>query len=160
MIVQGRCIYGGRFLMLCCLIFVMTIKTGFGNHDLPSDTTSKRIIGWLELVHIYPGRLAIRAKMDTGAKSASLNATGLTEFDRNGEKWVRFTVDDKSGLSVALFPMVILTMTIERASIVWEEMGPSEALTAASGCSLLRIDPSWLYRRGPGARQGQGTHDP
>jgi hypothetical protein len=32
------------------------------------------------------------------------------------------------GLSVALFPMVILTMTIERMSIVWEELGASDTL--------------------------------
>ena len=40
------------------------------------------------------------------------------------------------GLSVALFPMVILTMTIERMSIVWEERGPAEALISGLG-SLL-----------------------
>jgi hypothetical protein len=32
------------------------------------------------------------------------------------------------GLSVALFPMVIMTMTIERMSIGWEELGASETL--------------------------------
>jgi hypothetical protein len=32
------------------------------------------------------------------------------------------------GLSVALFPMVILTMTIERMSIVWEELGVLDTL--------------------------------
>lgn len=37
------------------------------------------------------------------------------------------------GLSVALFPMVILTMTIERMSIVWEERGPSDALQQGLG---------------------------
>lgn len=40
------------------------------------------------------------------------------------------------GLSVALFPMVILTMTIERMSIVWEERGPLEAIKQGLG-SLL-----------------------
>jgi hypothetical protein len=37
------------------------------------------------------------------------------------------------GLSVALFPMVILTMTIERLSITWEERGASNALKVAIG---------------------------
>ena len=37
------------------------------------------------------------------------------------------------GLSVALFPMVIMTMTIERMSIVWEERGPHEALKQGLG---------------------------
>ncbi|KPK26867.1 MAG: hypothetical protein AMK69_11315 [Nitrospira bacterium SG8_3] len=41
------------------------------------------------------------------------------------------------GVSVALFPMVILTMTIERMSIVWEEQGRSEALQQALGSLLV-----------------------
>jgi hypothetical protein len=38
-----------------------------------------------------------------------------------------------SGLSAALFPMVIMTMTIERMSILWEERGSSEALISGAG---------------------------
>lgn len=37
------------------------------------------------------------------------------------------------GLSIALFPMVILAMTIERMSLIWEEKGPSEALIQGVG---------------------------
>ena len=37
------------------------------------------------------------------------------------------------GLSVALFPMVILTMTIERLSITWEERGGGHAMKVAIG---------------------------
>jgi hypothetical protein len=37
------------------------------------------------------------------------------------------------GLSIALFPMVILTMTIERMTVVWEERGASEALQQGVG---------------------------
>ncbi|MGV8917118.1 MAG: inactive transglutaminase family protein [Pseudomonas sp.] len=37
------------------------------------------------------------------------------------------------GLSVALFPMVILTMTIERLSITWEERGSANAMKVAIG---------------------------
>ncbi len=42
----------------------------------------------------------------------------------------------ESGLSIALFPMVIITMTIERMSIVWDERGAGEAINQALG-SLL-----------------------
>jgi 7 transmembrane helices usually fused to an inactive transglutaminase/Inactive transglutaminase fused to 7 transmembrane helices len=47
------------------------------------------------------------------------------------------------GLSVALFPMVILTMTIERMSIVWEERGPFEAIKQGLG-SLLAASLAYL----------------
>jgi len=41
------------------------------------------------------------------------------------------------GLSVGLFPMVIMTMTIERMSIVWEERGPSDAIKQGLGSLLV-----------------------
>lgn len=40
------------------------------------------------------------------------------------------------GLSVSLFPMVILTMTVERMSIIWDERGPMEMLRLGI-CSLI-----------------------
>lgn len=47
------------------------------------------------------------------------------------------------GLSVALFPMVIMTMTIERMSILWEERGSGEALIAGAG-SLVTAAVAFL----------------
>jgi 7 transmembrane helices usually fused to an inactive transglutaminase/Inactive transglutaminase fused to 7 transmembrane helices len=47
------------------------------------------------------------------------------------------------GLSVALFPMVIMTMTIERMSIVWEERGPGEAMKQGIG-SLAAASLAYL----------------
>lgn len=41
------------------------------------------------------------------------------------------------GLSVALFPMVILTMTIERTNIIWEERGANEAMKQAIGSLIV-----------------------
>lgn len=56
------------------------------------------------------------------------------------------------GLSVALFPMVILTMTIERLSITWEERGGGHAfkvaigtLIAATLAHLLMTVPELTY---------------
>lgn len=46
-------------------------------------------------------------------------------------------LDIETGLSVALFPMVILTMVIERMSIVWEERGATEAIL--EGCGSLAV---------------------
>lgn len=45
----------------------------------------------------------------------------------------------ETGLSVALFPMVIIAMTIERMSIVWEERGAADAMRAAAGSLLLAM---------------------
>lgn len=56
----------------------------------------------------------------------------------------------ETGLSVALFPMVIIAMTIERMSVVWEERGPVDAMRAAFGSlvvavlSYIGMGLSWL----------------
>ncbi|MCC6221430.1 MAG: inactive transglutaminase family protein [Deltaproteobacteria bacterium] len=47
------------------------------------------------------------------------------------------------GLSIALFPMVIITMTIERMSIIWEEQGGRKALTNGVG-SLIAASLCYL----------------
>lgn len=52
------------------------------------------------------------------------------------------------GLSVALFPMVIMTMTIERMSIVWEERGATEAIQQGIG-SLLVAAIAYLFMSNP-----------
>jgi len=44
-----------------------------------------------------------------------------------------------SGVSVALFPMVILTMTIERMCITWDERGPYEAMKSGVGSMLAAV---------------------
>ncbi len=41
------------------------------------------------------------------------------------------------GLSVGLFPMVILAMVIERMSIVWEERGAYDALKESAGSAVI-----------------------
>lgn len=45
----------------------------------------------------------------------------------------------ESGLSVALFPMVILAMTIERMSVVWEERGAMDAIQQGVGSLLVAV---------------------
>ena len=44
-----------------------------------------------------------------------------------------------SGLSVALFPMVILTMTIERMCITWDERGAAEAIKSGVGSLVAAV---------------------
>jgi MFS family permease len=53
---------------------------------------------------------------------------------------VSFRLGFDQGLSVSLFPIVIMTMAIERMSTVWEERGPRESLlqlTGTMGASAL-----------------------
>src|SRR5699024_1999284 len=64
---------------------------------------------------------------------------------------VGYKLGIERGLSIALFPMVILTMVIERLSIVWEERGAGHVmktavatLIAATLAHLLMSQPATL----------------
>ncbi|MBU7586330.1 MAG: UUP1 family membrane protein [Nostoc sp. TH1S01] len=43
------------------------------------------------------------------------------------------------GLSISLFPIVILAMTIERAAVAWEEQGPRETIIAGLGSIFAAV---------------------
>ncbi|MBB63318.1 RimK/LysX family protein [Stutzerimonas balearica] len=49
-----------------------------------------RLYGRYENIRVEPLSQVLPAKMDTGAMTASLSATDIQRFERDGQPWVRF----------------------------------------------------------------------
>lgn len=53
--------------------------------------------GYVEKIILVDKNLPLHAKLDTGAKSASLNATRISQIDIKGQPYIRFTVPTERG---------------------------------------------------------------
>lgn len=88
------------------------------------DRGALKTIGWRELVHLPElGLRGIPAKIDTGARTSSLHATILEEFERAGQTYVRFAVD---------FPLQQVRQVCEAVHIDWR------GVTSSNGTTQLR----------------------
>lgn len=64
---------------------------------------------------------------------------------------VSYRLGLEAGLTITFFPMIILSWTIERMSILWEEEGPHEVLVQGGG-SLLTAIVAYLAMTNPWIR--------
>jgi hypothetical protein len=70
--------------------------------------------GWIEKVRIEPGSLELKAKLDTGARTSSLNALDAEVVEKDGRKWVRFGESGPDGERALLDRPVTRWVRIKR----------------------------------------------
>jgi hypothetical protein len=49
-----------------------------------------RVFGWVEKATLTDPDIEVKAKLDSGALTSSLDARDIERFERDGEEWVRF----------------------------------------------------------------------
>lgn len=59
----------------------------------------KLVIGQVENAYIPAIDATLKARIDTGATTTSINALNIKGFERDGKKWVRFDLIDSKGKS-------------------------------------------------------------
>jgi len=63
--------------------------------ELPPTTTTLPVVGAVEYIVLDPPNLKLKARMDTGATTSSLDARNIREFERDGKAWVKFEIVDR-----------------------------------------------------------------
>lgn len=73
------------------------------------------VIGELEQVTFKPQALTLKARIDTGAKTSSIGIVSQQTFERDGKKWVHFSVINPStGKMVKFERPLVRTVKIKR----------------------------------------------
>ncbi len=60
----------------------------------PKETSTKLVVGSLEQIWLPDLKLALTARIDTGAETSSLDARNIELFERDGKRWVRFQINN------------------------------------------------------------------
>ncbi|MGQ7245974.1 retropepsin-like aspartic peptidase RloA3 [Halomonas sp. V046] len=57
------------------------------------DAAAKDVFGWVEKATLEPWDVEVKAKLDSGALTSSLDARDIERFERDDEPWVRFALE-------------------------------------------------------------------
>lgn len=75
---------------------------------------AESVVGWVDNVKIYPGSIALHARMDSGAKNSSLRVTSMRPIERDGEPWLIMELTDRKGRLHTLQAQVVRHVRIKR----------------------------------------------
>jgi hypothetical protein len=70
--------------------------------------------GWVEKAVVYPKKFVIHAKLDTGAKTSSIDARDPEYITRDGEDWVRFSITNRKIETVIIEAPIVRHSKIKR----------------------------------------------
>ena len=63
--------------------------------EAAASNRNLEILGWVENAWLHEPEMKIKAKLDTGAETSSLDAEIVKKFRKGGKRWVRFRVKDR-----------------------------------------------------------------
>ena len=136
---MGFCVVKFSFIVL---LFVFALLMGArALADAPT------VAGWVETVKIYPGGLRLNAKLDTGAKTSSLNVPKLMSYRKENRDWVRFTVKNLRGASTVIDRPIIRIARIKEFGLAIQER-PVITIGVCLGTTFKETEVTLFNRTG------------
>jgi len=81
---------------------------------LVAEAEAKELVGWVENAVVFPGGVVVKAKVDSGAKTSSLDCACIKTFKRDGKDWLSFSIKNDQGDIVTLEKPVARIAHIKR----------------------------------------------
>ncbi|GGX85137.1 ATP-dependent Zn protease [Litchfieldella qijiaojingensis] len=118
--------------------------------SLAQADDERKVFGWVEKATVEPWGVEVKAKLDSGALTSSLDARDIERFQKDGEEWVRFRLeleDEETGEVTS----EVLEREVNRKLILrgagGESRRPTVIMTICVGDTLYEEDFS-LRNRG------------
>ncbi len=104
---------GFPVLVLICIFSLISVASA---DNLP-------VVGYVENVRIFlsSDHIVRKAKIDTGAKTSSLDVDGLSIYSRKGSDWVSFLVKNEDGEQIKVELPIERSARIRRAGAEKDE---------------------------------------
>jgi hypothetical protein len=74
------------------LVLILLLLSSAQSH---AGTRNLEIVGWVENAILIGPEIRMKAKLDTGAETSSLDAGIIKKFRKDGKRWVRFRITDR-----------------------------------------------------------------
>ncbi len=94
------------------------------------------VIGGVEYVTLVGKEVKAKARIDTGAKTSSIHAEEIVEFERDGKPWVRFAFNPENGQE----PVVVERPVARRVLIKRHGFDPQRRYVVTLGLRIGKIE--------------------
>jgi hypothetical protein len=131
----GRIMIHIRLLLIAALVTTLSWAPTASAQDkaIGSGKRSGETLGFVEWVVMQDTGVRLKARLDTGAKTSSLHAVNVEEFDKGDERWVSFELplgdhEDQPSEGKISHDEVVLEfeLPVERVVLVKRKGAPSQ----------------------------------
>ena len=126
-----------KFLWASRLTLCFALSACAADSKPQNPSNKPEILGWVECATLDSTGLTVKAKLDTGARTSSLDVPDYNVFKQKDQTWVRFSISDRKGNRARLERQVVKFTRVKR----------SETITSRRPVITLRLNIGGVSQR-------------